>query len=234
MNADEWDSSNDVAKMFYLVRQPKQTRVSRWFSSLFQLSNSLPEHTLRQLYCEFFRTRISDHSPENVPLIHVQLCLLETHKALSSSFRDWYRSSLHAYSRWLSGTRETFSRMEDLPSDIRHDLARHEALFESDRSLEEILVVLLEKQHNNPALAQRLRCLVGNPFATNDRSPTWRNETTLGLFRGIMQDEAYDRMPILADALEEAGCDDFHLLNHCRHAESHSGCCWVLKWLNND
>src|SRR5262249_31778390 len=45
---------------------------------------------------------------------------------------------------------------------------------------------------------------------------------------GIAQEAAFDRMPILADALEDAGCDNSIILDHCRHAENHEPACWVL------
>jgi len=35
-------------------------------------------------------------------------------------------------------------------------------------------------------------------------------------------------MPILADALQDAGCEDADILNHCRAAGLHVGGCWVL------
>jgi hypothetical protein len=41
-------------------------------------------------------------------------------------------------------------------------------------------------------------------------------------------DEAFDRLPILADALEEAGCDDPSVLRHCRECRQHTAHCWVL------
>src|SRR5437870_1659912 len=57
----------------------------------------------------------------------------------------------------------------------------------------------------------------------------WRTEVVLGLALGIRAEDAFDRMPILADALEEAGCDDLLLLNHCRYGEQHTPECWALE-----
>ena len=44
------------------------------------------------------------------------------------------------------------------------------------------------------------------------RNPAWRTETVLAIARGILMEDAFDRYPILADAIEEAGCDDYELL----------------------
>lgn len=57
----------------------------------------------------------------------------------------------------------------------------------------------------------------------------WRTKAVLALAFGIRADGAFDRMPILADALEEAGCDDLFMLNHCRYCERHTPECWVLE-----
>lgn len=62
--------------------------------------------------------------------------------------------------------------------------------------------------------------------------PGWRTEAVLGLAFGIRTEEAFDRMPILADALEEAGCDDLLMLNHCRYCAHHTPECWVLDQLH--
>ncbi|HYV39291.1 MAG TPA: hypothetical protein VE988_26620 [Gemmataceae bacterium] len=47
----------------------------------------------------------------------------------------------------------------------------------------------------------------------------------------IYDDRAYDRLPILADALEEAGCDNQDILAHCRGPGPHVRGCWVLDFL---
>ena len=58
--------------------------------------------------------------------------------------------------------------------------------------------------------------------------PRWRSRTVVALATGIDADRAFDRLPILADALEDAGCDDADLLAHCRGNGPHSGGCWVV------
>ncbi len=59
--------------------------------------------------------------------------------------------------------------------------------------------------------------------------PRWRTETVVALARGIDADAAFDRLPILADALEEAGCDHTPLLHHCRTCPHPFACCWVVN-----
>jgi hypothetical protein len=47
--------------------------------------------------------------------------------------------------------------------------------------------------------------------------------------RGIYEDRAFDRTPILADALQDAGCDNDDVLNHCRDTTlTHVRGCWVI------
>jgi len=81
------------------------------------------------------------------------------------------------------------------------------------------------------AQASLLRCNFGNPFRPTTDDPGWRSETVLALAAGIFADCAFDRMPILADALQDAGCEDKQLLAHCRSSGTHVGGCWVLDWV---
>ncbi len=67
------------------------------------------------------------------------------------------------------------------------------------------------------------------PADASDVDPAWLSETVLLLARGIAAENAFDRLPILADALEEAGCDHFGLLNHLRNHEPHRVECWALR-----
>ncbi len=57
---------------------------------------------------------------------------------------------------------------------------------------------------------------------------SWWSESVWQLAKGIDADGAFDRMPILADALEEAGCDDGVILRHCRECRHHEPNCWVM------
>jgi hypothetical protein len=80
----------------------------------------------------------------------------------------------------------------------------------------------------NAALAKLLREQIGNPFQPYRFEPQWRTETVLALAAAIDAERAFDRMPILADALLDADCDEELVLRHCRGTEPHARGCWVL------
>ena len=58
--------------------------------------------------------------------------------------------------------------------------------------------------------------------------PNWRTEHTVGLALRMYDDRDFAAMPILADALEEAGCDSQDILTHCREPGVHVRGCWVV------
>jgi hypothetical protein len=61
--------------------------------------------------------------------------------------------------------------------------------------------------------------------------PEWFTATVMSLAEGIDRDRAFDRLPILADALQDAGCDNADILDHCRDAGPHVRGCWVVDLL---
>ena len=74
-----------------------------------------------------------------------------------------------------------------------------------------------------------LRDIFGNPFRTIAFNAAWRTSDVMLLANGIYAERAFDRMPILADALQDAGCDSDDILNHLRDAKAtHVRGCWVL------
>ena len=77
-------------------------------------------------------------------------------------------------------------------------------------------------------MANVLRCILGNPFRPATLDPAWRTSTVVALATGIYDDRAFDRLPILADALQDAGCTSDDILNHCRDAGPHARGCWVV------
>ncbi|WP_439623788.1 hypothetical protein [Gemmata sp.] len=68
----------------------------------------------------------------------------------------------------------------------------------------------------------------GNPFRPVALDPAWCTSTVVALARGIYDERAFDRMPILADALQDAGCDSADVLTHCRGPGPHARGCWVV------
>jgi hypothetical protein len=70
--------------------------------------------------------------------------------------------------------------------------------------------------------------IFGNPFRPVTFDPRWRTSDALGLARSIYEDRAFDRMPVLADALMDAGCADEQVLGHCRGGGPHVRGCWVV------
>jgi hypothetical protein len=59
--------------------------------------------------------------------------------------------------------------------------------------------------------------------------PSWRTDTAVTLARQMYESRDFSAMPILADALQDAGCDDEHTLNHCRDMHAvHVRGCWVV------
>jgi len=76
-----------------------------------------------------------------------------------------------------------------------------------------------------------LRDIFGNPLRLAGVDLRWRTETVVALATGIYEERAFDRMPILADALEDAGCDHADILTHCRGDGPHVRGCWVVDLL---
>ncbi len=81
------------------------------------------------------------------------------------------------------------------------------------------------------ALGKSLHCLFGNSFRPVALDPAWLTPTVRGLAQGIYDDRAFDRPPILADALEDAGCTDEQILSHCRGPGPHARGCFVIDCL---
>ncbi len=77
--------------------------------------------------------------------------------------------------------------------------------------------------------AALLREIFGNPFRPVTFDPIWRTSDVMLLANGIYAERAFERMPILADALQDAGCDSDDILAHLRDANAtHVRGCWAL------
>jgi hypothetical protein len=79
-----------------------------------------------------------------------------------------------------------------------------------------------------------LRDIFGNPFRSVPIDPswlTWNGGTIPRLAEAIYDERRLSDLPILADALEEAGCSEPAILSHCRSDGPHVRGCWVIDLL---
>lgn len=112
------------------------------------------------------------------------------------------------------------------------DLALRVAMTAKDAKYADDRITRRLEEH---AQAGILREMVGPlPFRPSTLDPAcleWSDGTIRRVGQGIYDDRAFDRLPILADALEEAGCRDADILGHCRQPGLHVRGCWVVDLL---
>ena len=96
-----------------------------------------------------------------------------------------------------------------------------------------------EKEARSPAIAAFERGphdASGMPLPVPTIDPnwlTWNGGCVRAIAEGIRTRRAFDGMPILADALQDAGCENDLILNHCRAHSDHTANCWVLRGLSD-
>ena len=93
-----------------------------------------------------------------------------------------------------------------------------------------VLIAAAEREQNAEKEKQAflLRDIFGNRFRPITFNPSWLTPTVIHLAQSIYGDRAFDQMPRLADALEEAGCTNADILSHCRSEGPHVRGCWVV------
>jgi hypothetical protein len=108
----------------------------------------------------------------------------------------------------------------------------------SQRGIERQMVALLHDVVGNPfhdinpawITPAILPLLIHNQELANSRFlDEWRTSDAQAVARGMYEARDFSAMPILADALQDAGCDNDAVLNHCRDPEQvHVRGCWVV------
>ena len=73
-----------------------------------------------------------------------------------------------------------------------------------------------------------IRDIFGNPFRPATFHPDWCTSTVTALARQMYELREFSALPILADALQDAECDNNDILGHCRGPGPHVRGCWVV------
>jgi hypothetical protein len=79
-----------------------------------------------------------------------------------------------------------------------------------------------------------LRDVFGNPFRPAQADAAWlrwNDGTVVKMARALYEERAFERLPVLADALEDTGCADEAILSHLRGPGPHVRGCWALDLL---
>jgi hypothetical protein len=94
------------------------------------------------------------------------------------------------------------------------------------------------EEAESKAQVELVRCIFGNPFHPVALNPACQTPTILALATAAYENRTLpagtlepDRLAVLADALEEAGCDNAEIVSHLREPGEHVRGCWVLDLL---
>jgi hypothetical protein len=77
-------------------------------------------------------------------------------------------------------------------------------------------------------IAGLIQDIFGNPFRPVTIQEAWLTPEVVGQAKAIYEDQQFHLLPILADELEKAGCQDTAILGHCRQGKTHVRGCWVV------
>lgn len=124
----------------------------------------------------------------------------------------------------------------DLPNWVRFlgacpAQAVHDDVLARTNDAEAALVAKLAEERYQADLVRDIFGHVFHPVVPRPEWLGWNGGSVRHLAHAIYEDRRFADLPILADALEDAGCDDPVLLAHCRAGGPHVRGCWVIDLL---
>lgn len=136
----------------------------------------------------------------------------------------------HSYSSCPWGdeaTRLEIERRIELTE--RYAEAHGNAYQDSEEQEQAYLLALRTTSQNRlrTSAADLIRCIFGNPFRPVVLDTELRTSTVVSLIRGMCESRDFIAMPILGDALQDAGCESAEMLAHCYEPKPHVLGCWV-------
>jgi len=228
MTEAEWLACDEPAAMIKFIRGRTTSRKLRWFAIA---------------CCRQLDDLLEDRE--------IQKVLTAAERYADGLIRDstaaiWYRRGGHALDSLPNGLGEVLARrmaysavqLAVLPNRSLGYLRAHAqvAMGIADRARNRLDGSWRTAVRNaEKKLVPLLHDVIGNPFVPlpviDPSWLAWNQGAVARLAKQIYDDRAFDRLPILADALEDAGCDDADLLLHCRKPGPHVPGCWGVDLL---
>jgi hypothetical protein len=254
MTEAEWLPSTDVRRMYVFLRDTATLYRTRWHGY-----RAVPRFAFSERKSRLFAVACCRRILHLMPTDKARECVLAAEQyadglirdetlaaAVDASMRscqeDWrarcYSFALAhpAVSRAAINALGRVHRQEGARAGVANAVAEawaYATMFESRQDYKsELYNAYLESEHARQA--DYLRDIVGNPFRPSAIDPAWlawNDRCVERLARAIYEERDFERLPILHDALLDAGCDDEQMLAHCRATEGHVRGCWVLDLL---
>ncbi|WP_439623492.1 hypothetical protein [Gemmata sp.] len=195
--------------------------------TVFHLTPPDVERKLRLYYCACARTRWDAPSDDARHAVATVEC-----RADGGTDREgWVRARRFAHAALQAVTRVWWAPEEQRPTVFLDALVA--AAVRAHRGLGDRFAppVYLVNTADQVAL---LNEVFGNPFAPVAVRSAWATRTVVDLSQLIATDRAFELMPVLGDALQDAGCDSAAVLDHCYRPAAHARGCWLLDALLGD
>jgi hypothetical protein len=233
MTEADWLSSADPQRMFAHLRGPLLARAATWLPWL-GAARPLDDRKLRLLLCACTRMAVP-YLPADAAAVTAAVVAAAERTADRDDRPHLAEVFLEALVKAgeqgfvLLHAARTAAGFDLTPGD-EYD-PRYGPVWwhlEPHRTVERQVLTVLAGETRNRPLADAVRCLFGNPFRRPEARPEWRTEAAVGVAAGVVAEWAWDRLPILADAVEEAGCGDPGVLAHLRGDGPHVPGCWAV------
>lgn len=240
MSEDEWLTSTDPVAMVRFVRDATESFRTRWLGWVSGPRFRVSQRKWRLLACAVVR-RIEGQLREEFRGWAVDTIeraaegtlhgdgLLSLAAEVNGAYYDTPDLRTRAALVALREAADTLPR--DLEDVLTSAASAADPLL--DASSEAFAEAIREGRHNEEPARQAdlVRCVLGNPLGDVQLAPAWVHANDAAahrIARSIHDERRYGELPILADALEDGGCDSQAILNHCRALGLHARGCWVV------
>jgi hypothetical protein len=184
------------------------------------------EHDLQREYDRLSRTVLPNSSWSDVPLARAERAAQEINRTLTAPLVEAVWWAMQAVN-WI-GWQET-EVCQDRSGLLWLDYIVAAAWSEAAEPGDPIDEPNAGSVPMSAAISHLIRDVSGNPFRPVEFGPEWRTDTAVLLARQMYASRDFSAMPILADALQDAGCDNETILSHCRDVNRvHVRGCWVV------
>jgi hypothetical protein len=232
MTEDEWLACNDPTPMLEFLRAKVSDRKLRLFSlacvNRFQpeLADPCMERTRKAIAVleGYIDGRVSDNECQTAAIEALEEI---ANNVLNHRLANWSGSDM-AHVLLANGPHAAATKHVHFSMDFAFDMVVED--FGEDESDNHRWERATRPVAN--LLCQWLRDIFGpilfRRIILDPACLTWNSGTVVKLTQAIYEERAFDRLPILAGALEEAGCHEPDILAHCRQPGPHVRGCWAL------